>query len=211
MKTVRKASQITREKLLKTAIDVFAEKGFRDATVAEISERSGVNIAGVNYHFGDKETLYREAWRYAFSESIKNHPPDGGVDEKASAEDRFKGQVRALINRISDRNNKEFMITLRELTNPTGLLNEIMQEMMIPLQSRMHRTIKELVGNDCPEEVVMYCEISVISQCINPMVFGIVSYEVHPPRIKDIKSYTEHVIEFSLAGINKIRDRFKKE
>lgn len=67
-----------KEKLLTAAGDVFVEKGFRDATVAEICDRAEASISAVNYHFGSKEALYQEAWRHSFAESLKNYPMDGG-------------------------------------------------------------------------------------------------------------------------------------
>jgi AcrR family transcriptional regulator len=81
----------TRQRLLITASRIFAEKGYQDATIAEICEQAGTNIASVNYHFGDKENLYLEAWRYAFKQDLKAHPSDGGVDQETSAEHRLKG------------------------------------------------------------------------------------------------------------------------
>ncbi|HSO08870.1 MAG TPA: TetR family transcriptional regulator, partial [Desulfoprunum sp.] len=62
----RRKSGGTREKLLSAASDVFVDKGFRDATVAEICRRAGANISAVNYYFGSKEALYQEAWRHSF-------------------------------------------------------------------------------------------------------------------------------------------------
>src|SRR3990172_6788460 len=125
MNIPRKSTSKTYNSLLSAAAEVFADKGYRDATIAEICERAMANIAAVNYHFGDKETLYREAWRYSFSESIKVHPPDGGVSGDARPEERLRGQIVALLPRVADRDNKEFLIVQMEFANPTGLLNEI--------------------------------------------------------------------------------------
>ena len=61
----------TKERLLKAASEIFAEKGFRDATVAEICEAAEANIAAVNYHFGNKETLYDEVWLRAFTLAVE--------------------------------------------------------------------------------------------------------------------------------------------
>jgi len=53
----------TREKLIEAAGQVFAERGFQEATVREICSRAGTNGAAVNYHFGDKLGLYTEVLR----------------------------------------------------------------------------------------------------------------------------------------------------
>ena len=52
------AEESTRARLLETAGEVFAEKGYEAATVREICEKAGVNLAAVNYYFGGKELLY---------------------------------------------------------------------------------------------------------------------------------------------------------
>jgi TetR/AcrR family transcriptional regulator, regulator of cefoperazone and chloramphenicol sensitivity len=205
MKTLRKCTAKTCKNLLAAAVDVFAEKGYRDATIAEICGRAKANIAAVNYHFSDKETLYREAWRYAFSESIKTHPADARVTDVAPPEERLRGQIMALLHRISDKNNKEFLIVLKEFANPTGLLNEIMQEMLLPLQKRMQDTIRELLGLQASAMQIQFCEISIISQCINPMVLGRGEDTDMPSGIRNLKAYANHVVQFSLAGIHKIQ------
>ncbi len=211
MKTPRKCTVKTCKNLLAAAVDVFAEKGYRDATIAEISGRAGANIAAVNYHFGDKETLYREAWRYAFSESIKAHPSNAGVSDDAPPEERLKGQIMALLHRVNDKKNKEFLIVRKEFANPTGLLDEIMRETLLPLQKRVQEAIHELLGQQATARQIQFCEISIISQCINPMVLRRGDDRDTHPGIKDLKAFADHVVQFSLAGIYKIQEEFGKK
>jgi AcrR family transcriptional regulator len=211
MKTVRKCTVKTCKSLLSAAVDVFAEKGYRDATIAEISGRAGTNIAAVNYHFGDKETLYREAWRYAFSESIKAHPADAGVSDASPPEERLRGQIMALLRRVNDKKNKEFLIVSKEFANPTGLLDEIIRETLLPLQKRLQEAIRELLGQQATDRQIQFCEISIISQCINPMVLRREDDKGTPLGIKDLKAFANHVVQFSLAGIYKIQEEYGKK
>jgi AcrR family transcriptional regulator len=216
MRIQRKGVAKTAKSLLAAASDVFAKKGYRDATIAEICERAKANIAAVNYHFGDKETLYTEAWRYSFSESVKVHPPDGGVSDAAPPEERLRGQVVALLRRIADEDNREFFIVQKELANPTGLLNKVMRVELRPLQERMEILIRELLDPHVSDMQVRFCEISIISQCISPMVVRKRHKEKRedkdsPPGVDDIEAYSKHVVEFSLAGIRAVRDEAEKK
>ena len=55
----------TRERLLRTAARLFADRGFKKVTVRDICRTARANVAAVNYHFGDKLGLYREVLQLA--------------------------------------------------------------------------------------------------------------------------------------------------
>lgn len=206
-----KKSESTREKLLTAAGDVFIEKGFRDATVAEICTRAGANISAVNYHFGSKEALYQEAWRNSFKESIENYSLNGGVSETAPAEERLRGQLTSLIQRIADENNKDFFIAQMEMVNPTGLLQEVMKNELVPMRQNTLALVRELLGPKATEQQVQFYEISIISMCVHPMVMQRIAKrngaEELPLLIEDTNAFADHVVKFALAGINTIRNK----
>lgn len=85
---------------MEEACAVFSAKGFRDATIAEICERAEANIAAVNYHFGDKESLYNACWRHAFAVTLAAWPLDQGVDASTAPADRLRVFVRAFVRRV---------------------------------------------------------------------------------------------------------------
>lgn len=213
MKKQRKSGVSTRGKLLNAAGEVFAAKYYREATIAEICEKAEANIAAVNYHFKDKETLYREAWRYAFADSISKYPPDGGVCEDASPEERFRGQINAILRRIADENNKELLIAQKEFVSPTGLLDEVIRKELKPMHDRTESLIRELLGSQATDIDVQYCTLSIINQCFNP----IISNKLRVPRknlpvdgapeLNNIGAFTDHIVMFSLAGLAAIRSK----
>jgi len=211
MKVLRQDAARTRKSLLTAASEVFAEKGYRDATIAEISERAGANVAAISYHFGGKEARYGEAWRYAFRESIKTHPPDGGVDESAPAEQRLAGQITAVIRRINDDRNREFWISHKEIANPTGLLDEVMEEEIKPLRRRTMALVREVLGPGNSEKKVRFCATSIVGLCVVPTLINMVEKhrddrENDSLRVDDIEGYAKHVVTFSLAGMRAIQN-----
>ncbi len=213
MDSVKKQDICTRERLLGCACEVFAEKGYRDATIADISERAGTNIAAVNYHFGDKEALYVEAWRLAFRKSLEAYPPDGGISSDAPAEERFRGRILAAMRRFTYPKNYEFEIMSKEIANPTGLLLEVMRESIEPLRHEFDLIIRDLLGPHASEKQVRFCRTSVMAQCVNPMFqqrrqkfFVEAGVKQEPMRDDfDIDIVADHVSRFSLAGIREIR------
>ena len=64
------------DRLLQVAVEVFAEYGFREATVREICSRANLNVASVNYYFRSKEALYSQALTFAFQEANRLYPQD---------------------------------------------------------------------------------------------------------------------------------------
>src|SRR3954468_6015625 len=88
---------LTRRNLLDAASEVFAEVGFRAATVREICQRAGANIAAVNYHFGDKEQLYRAVLKGTCQTALEKYPADFGLPPKATPEQRLRAFVHSFL------------------------------------------------------------------------------------------------------------------
>lgn len=52
-----------REEILARALEVFADKGYRKASLREIAESVGLSQAGLLHHFSSKEELFAEVLR----------------------------------------------------------------------------------------------------------------------------------------------------
>jgi AcrR family transcriptional regulator len=195
----------TQGKLLEAACEVFAQKGFRDATIAEICEKAGANIAAVNYHFGDKERLYAEAWRLAFQRALEAYPPDEGVAADAGAEDRLKAFVLSVLNRIFDRGSKGHFskILFSELGNPTAALKDVVKETIRPQRKRLVEIVREIMGPGSPDDRADLCAMSVINQCL-AIGLNMPAREQFLDRNPDVEAIADHITRFSIAGIREI-------
>ncbi len=204
-------------RLLKAACEIFAAKGYHNATVAEICKRADANIAAVNYYFRSKKKLYVQAWRAAFKKSISAHPPDGGVAPGAPPEERLRGRILSLMRRVADPDSREFDMVQKELANPTGLLEEVMRDSLEPIRRDTYKVVRELFGSRAPKEDVWLCEMSIIAQCFHPlmrhrhrMMLSSKRPKGAPPLPRlDIERIAEHVVRFSLAGIREIQRRIE--
>ena len=211
MKARKKTQGKTRDRLLTAASRIFAEQGFQESTIADICERAETNIASVNYHFGDKETLYLEAWRYAFNQELDNYPSDGGIAEDAPAEQRLAGRIRSLIARVADQNSYSFAIINKEMAQPTRLLVDILEKEINPQRLKMLALLKECLGQAATEQHIHYCHTSIMGQCFQLLrlkhMKNAQNFPHYPSDLSDSKAFADHVVQFSLAGIQAIRSQ----
>ena len=125
-------------KLIEAAGPVFAEHGFRAATVREICTRAGTNVAAVNYHFGDKMGLYtavlRESVRAAKVPVMKDF-----FDRNAAPEDILRAIIRQRIQTANraGRPDWHFRIMIHEMARPTPAMSRVIQEIVRPIYERM--------------------------------------------------------------------------
>ncbi|HYA92208.1 MAG TPA: CerR family C-terminal domain-containing protein, partial [Thermodesulfobacteriota bacterium] len=110
-----------RERILEAAGEIFADCGFRGATVRRICERAKVNVAAINYYFGGKEKLYTEVLRHWHDFAIKKYPFLLGVGEDAPVEEQLRAFIRSFLFRLLDKGKPAWFgkLMTREMTEPT--------------------------------------------------------------------------------------------
>ena len=218
MRKQRSDGQETRQNLLVAAGEIFARKGFREATIAEICRQATANTAAINYHFGSKEALYVESWRYAFSQSLTTYPLDGGIPAEASAEERLRGRILAIMRRIIDPQSHEFDIFHKEMASPTGLLAMAIHESVEPIFQGLALLVSELLGEEPSEHEVQLCTMSIRAQCFGPLLHARRCKIAHglPPTgleslLDDVEQIADHVTRFSMAGIRALGNRHAQQ
>lgn len=201
----RRRGQGTKEKILDEACKVFAEKGYRDATHAEICRRAGANAAAVNYYFESKESLYRAVFEHLTQRAETLYPLDGGLPVTAAPEERLKAFILSHLRRMFDPERLGYLhrIRMAEMFDTTGLLAEPLQQRLAQDRARILGILRELLGPEASPREVEWCEMSVISQCF----VAAPAPDGKGPRVlfgldaSDVERLTEHIWRFSLAGI----------
>lgn len=197
----------TRRELLEAAGEVFAEFGFRDATVREICRRAGANVAAVNYHFGDKETLYIEVLRYAQSKALAKYPPLLDVTADAPPEEKLRAFVKSFLLRIFDKGPTSWhgKLMSREMIEPTAALDSLVEERMRPMAGQLWQIVAALLDCAPDDERVRLCAFSVVSQCVfyhhcRPVICRLFPKQQSLDKA-EIERLAEHITVFSLAAM----------
>lgn len=199
-----------RERLINAAGEVFAGVGFRSATVRDICRRAGVNIASVNYYFGDKAGLYAEVLRSTNEAARKKYPleREAGV----SSEEALRRFVRVFMMKVLDQGRPAWhgKLMAREMVEPTAALDEIVSSTIRPTWSLLTHVVGELLGRRPDDERVQHCAASVIGQCLlychcRPVIERLSMIRVFSQ--EQIDRLSEHIARFSLASMRELRDR----
>jgi len=201
----------THLQLLDAAGEVFAEVGFRNATVREICRRAGVNIAAVNYHFGDKEALYAEVLRQSQQKAFEKYPPLLNVAEDAPPEEKLRAFIQSFLLRIFDTgsNTRFGKMMSREMVEPTEALDELLQERIRPMADLLRGLVAEILGCPFQEERVRLCCFSIVSQCVFYHHCRTMICRLFPEQRLDAQAVGQlaaHIARFSLAAMKHLSD-----
>jgi AcrR family transcriptional regulator len=201
----------TRTQILEAAGEVFADAGFRDATVREICRRAQVNIAAVNYHFGDKERLYAEVLRYSQEKAVAKYPPLLDLGPDATPEEKLRAFVHSFLLRIFEKGSTAWhgKLMAREMIEPTAALDSLIVEKIRPMAELLRGIVADLLRRPAGEEAVRLCSFSIVSQCVfyhhcRPVLMRL--YPDQPPLDSvGAARLADHITAFSLAALQQLR------
>ncbi|WP_077000489.1 TetR/AcrR family transcriptional regulator [Variovorax sp. KK3] len=133
VRSARPDGAATRALLLETAGQVFAERGYADATSKEICERAGTPMASVNYHFGSREKLYEEVLIEAHRQIVSVEE----LEEVTRGIGDPREKMRALLQHMLSPSNREgdpwgFRVVLREVMAPGPLAPALVEKAVKP-------------------------------------------------------------------------------
>ncbi len=194
----------TRERLLETAGEVFAEHGFRDATIREICEKAKANVAAVNYHFGDKEALYAAVFDYARTCAVAQF--DELTSPATPVEERLRTFVRAVLKRFFDEGRPAWLgkLVAREMIEPSNALDALVNGQIRPNSERLRAVVRELIGREIDEQELWRCTFSIAAQWLFYFHCGQIVKRLNPGQQfgpQDIARLADHITKFSVAAL----------
>lgn len=157
----------TRSRILDAAGIVFADHGFEKATIREICKQAEVNLAAVNYHFGDKSGLYKETIRHAHRLAADQVPLPQWASG-TSPQEKLRDFVRMMIHRMLVVHGFPWQarLMMREVTQPTGVCQELTEEYIRPHFQILLKIIDELVPTDTSQHRKHKLGFSIVGQCM---------------------------------------------
>ncbi|NWK54336.1 CerR family C-terminal domain-containing protein [Verrucomicrobiaceae bacterium N1E253] len=204
----QKQASSTKEQVLSCAVPLFAEKGYRDVTCAEVSRAAEANIAAINYHFGSKENLYRLSMRRAFELANKKYPFNAGIDKDSTPEAQLLAMMSAMIRRNFDDGPAGYLnrIMAHQVSRPTAPHALVIEEISNLQGNHLSEIIRKITG-ELSEPFLQQAKMNVVALCVFPRWAPAMKQHLFPapPSEEDLTLWAEHQHRFALAGLQSLK------
>ena len=154
--TERSRVQATKEALLQSATQVFAELGYHAASLRDLARHAKVNQALTNYHFGSKEGLYLAVFA-AMGQQMLGSVSDVLVTALPDNREEALKQLLLMTDRLVRLMAHEecqawSQLILREQQAPTVAFDVMYEGVMTHLLTRLEALVKLARSPDDPSD-----------------------------------------------------------
>ncbi len=136
-------SLVTQRKLLRAAVEAFAESGFKGTSTRDIAGRAGVHHPLITYHFRNKEQLWRAATDSVFREFSETLAVAVDSVRTQGPEARMRSLVRSYV-KFAKREPALHKILVQEAGSPGPRLEWLVDTHLRPLIEAAASLVQEL-------------------------------------------------------------------
>jgi len=164
-------SEVTRSKIIKAAVRIFAEDGYDGASIRHIVAKADVNQAAINYHFGSKEGLYRAVLASALEALLRTdvapaRAPAGAptnLAREAALLAFIRRQLRPMLAR--DELSQYLRIFNWETVRPTPAFRKFMAEEAGPYLAGAAALVRRFLPPEATEQQAVLGALWLFGQC----------------------------------------------
>jgi AcrR family transcriptional regulator len=194
----------SRELLLAVAGEIFAERGYEAATIKEITDRAGTNVASINYYFRDKLGLYTEVLRESLAKGRLALPP-----ANLPPEERLTRYIHSFLTKLVavGKPGWNARLVIRELSQPTAALPQLIEEIIRPNFMLLRQLVSDVAGVPVDDETLDLMTHGIHAQCVHWKASRSVFEYLWPDLNFDeakVRRIAGHIAAFSIAGIRAI-------
>ena len=215
----RSATLSTKDRIIETAGEIFGNYGFKAATIRSIARAAKVNVAAINYHFGDKEHLYRTVLLDIFSKGFETFPPVEPLAPGQDPEKQLRRFIRDMFYRLASREGWNGLagkgrLIAREFLDPTRAFEDILETYVKPHRDALLSIIAGLCHTHPEDPRLKPCAVSILGQCVYYAFARPVIQKMVPecsPTSENLDRLAQGVYLFSLGGIRHLAGSWPRQ
>jgi AcrR family transcriptional regulator len=201
-----------RARLLESAGQVFASRGFYGVTGKDICEPIGANSAAINYYFGGMDGLYEAAIAEALS---RLREPTMEIDGKQNAAARLRAYLEDTLRRITDSDPSSWgsRLIARELISPRAAVDGLIKGKFLPRVDRLREIVAEYMELPKSHPAVARGYLCAIAPCSVLLLADSRIFEQISPNLGfpagDTKSLIDDLVSSTLAGLKTMAKTYR--
>jgi AcrR family transcriptional regulator len=203
----------TQIKILEAAESELAEYGYAGASIRNITQRAGVNVASINYHFGSKEKLIKELFKFRIMPlnelrlGMLEETQAGSEDGVVPVSGLVDILVRPAVARLMTKDGRRFVQAMaRCMSEPLDFMCELDEEIFQEVFTTFLAAFQKALPDLDPSRVMIK---------LNFIICSMVGFMMHFPRMEQFTGFDlskeqfdqvlDQYIEFISAGIESAR------
>jgi AcrR family transcriptional regulator len=159
-------SDVTRERIMKAAERLFAERGYDATSIRAIVAKARVNQAAINYHFDGKDGLYREVLRAAFraltEQQLEHADEMKAMSREAALAEFIRRQLRPLLGR--DEYSRHMRILNWGTVRPTAVFRKLLSEEAAPFMGLAVELVRRFQP-EADQRTLVAAAVWLLGQC----------------------------------------------
>jgi len=206
----RSDGEQSRERLLHSAIRLFAEQGYANTSTRELAQAAGTNVAAISYYFGDKAGLYRAVFaQYAVDPQVKIARYDQPHFTLRLSLEGFYAQLLApmLQNGLV---RDCLRLWFREVLEPTGLWAREFEQNIRPEHEALTRVLARHLGAPVDSDDMHRLAFSIAAMALQQMIAGDVLRALQPHLLETpqaVELWLARMVDYALAMAEVERQR----
>lgn len=200
----RSDGSVTRARILESAGELFASQGLASTTSKAVAQRAEVDLASINYHFGNREGLYRAVLVEAHRRFFTVEELEGILASPVAPEDKLGMLLDAIVSRISGETSWALTVLARELGGPSEHFTVLRDNEAPPKFQIVMKILSEISGIPFGTPELLCCLISIAAPCAMLLIVGMNNFPVPGSNLvlKDGTALAGHLRRFALGGLN---------
>lgn len=210
---LRADGEATRTRILETAGELFAATGYAETPNKAIAAQAQVDLASINYHFGNRSGLYQAVLAEAHGQLF-------GIDElqqiiggELSPASKLRTVIEQLV-RYATREPQAWPLRVlaREILAPTSHLPTLVQDQGLPKLALLRRMLSEITEIPAEDPALARCLLCVIAPCLMLLVGG----RSFPGPLQEVfqmpsQAIASHLYHYAIGGLKTIAREYAKQ
>ena len=211
----------TRRKIIEAAECEFAERGYGGASIRGITQRAGVNVAAISYHFGNKQTLFKEMARYRIEPinqlrlRLLNEAQASEGSRPLSLERIVDIIVRPLFEALMSKESEDFRFMRavgRGLSESQDFMKDLHRDILKEVIPAFSRALSDALGHPKPDQMAYGMHLLSSTLCGSMLQHPNLEF-MSQGRVdlRDVDALAGNLVAFLSGGLRRVCESNERE